>query len=65
MGEHLGDSATVAAAQAAAAAARASMVRLLWNSTYSCEHKYRALAHRRGCASRDNQSAPTPPPPLF
>ena len=40
MGTHLGDAATVAAAQAAAAAAIASMKRLLWNSTYSYFRAY-------------------------
>lgn len=40
MGTHLGDTATVAAAQAAAAAAIASMKQLLWNSTYSYFRAY-------------------------
>ena len=40
MGTHLNDAAFVAQAQAAAAAARASMTRLLWNSTYSYFRAY-------------------------
>ena len=40
MGTHLGDAAVVATAQAAAAAARASMERLLWNGTYAYFRAY-------------------------
>ena len=40
MGTHLGDAAAVAQAQAAITVAQASMVRLLWNSTYSYFRAY-------------------------